>query len=97
AAGRPHDAGTRRTEGDRQAVRDPAPRPPLPGLLGNAVAAVPEGRPAARQTSLVCLSGAANRHPPDADGRGPGEPETPAPGIQTAVPSRTDRAESQGH
>ena len=95
AARRPHDAGTRGTEGDRQELHHPAPCPSLPRLCGNAVEAVPEGEPAARQAAPVCVPGAADRHSPDADRRGRGEPGSAQRDGEAAVPRRPDRAEGR--
>ena len=62
-----------------------APCSPLPGLCGHAVEAFSERRPAAREATALRLSGAADRHPFDANRRGRGEPCSPERDGQAAV------------
>ena len=57
-------------EGGRSGLRHEAPQPPLLRLRRDPVAAVREGVPQAGQAAAVRLPGAADGHPPDADGRG---------------------------
>src|SRR5207237_4657656 len=91
-----HDAGTCRTKGDRQELHYPAPCPSLSGICRDAMETLPKGKPAARQAASVCVPGATDWHPPDADRRGPGQPAVLERGVQAALHSRTDRAEDRG-
>ena len=52
-----------------------------------------KGAPAAGQAAALRLPRAAHRHPPDAHGRGRGEPRAPERGVPAAVRPRPDRAQ----
>ena len=69
----------------RRRLRHEAPRPSLPRLRRDAVEAVRKGDPAAGQAAALRLPGAADRHPPDADRRGRGEPGPSERVFRTAV------------
>lgn len=86
AAGCSHDTGTCGIEGDRQGLHHEAPCSSLPRLPGNPVEAVREREPAAGQAAPLCVSGAFDGHPLDANRQGRCECGLPQRDSEVALP-----------
>src|SRR5690606_20818967 len=86
-------AGARGADGAGARVPDPPPRPPLPRVRADAVAAVREDGRA--ETAALHLPGAGHRNPPDEDGRAPRGPDR-AVRVRALLSARTGGRQAGG-